>query len=234
MILLVITIILFAVASSYFLLNSLKNKENKILEEQNLISGIYPLYPNLSWNNKIEHSDTFYDGLKIIGFKIDSKNIISDDYYKLDVSFDKYYDDKLSSLGWTRETKYDADGAGSSSRVYKKGEKYIMLSYDSTAINQIPNEPLSCPCNMSFSIFYGEGNKKITKDAITECSLLENDLDIAQCYEKVAIENKDISICNKIKAVTYVCRFMSTRPDGSGGGSENCEISKETCYELVK
>jgi len=124
-------------------------------EKNNLVSDIYPLYSNLLWNNEIATTTNMF-GLQFSGFGIDTRYITDDKYNKLDPSFREYYDTKLTAKGWVQNKDYDADGAGSSVWGYTKGKDVIILSYHSTAINQKPNEPLSCPCNMTFYIFSGE------------------------------------------------------------------------------
>ena len=131
-------------------------------ETKNLSNDLYPLYQNLSWGSEVSSSQDTH-GLKLSGFKIVSKNILDGEYYKLDTSFEKYYDTKLTSLGWVRDSQFQADGAGSSNWSYTKGDERIIFYYNSTAINQKPNEPLSCPCNMVFEIFSGKENIDKTK-----------------------------------------------------------------------
>ncbi|MFA6585853.1 MAG: hypothetical protein WCS86_01705 [Candidatus Paceibacterota bacterium] len=139
------------------ILTSLKFVNFTQIPKQNLISDVYPLYPNLSWNTEVATATTLF-GLHLSGFKVDSKNISDSQYYKFGTSFGKYYEDKLLPLGWTSSNKYQADGAGSSTWAYTKNNEYIILSYKSTEINENPNEPFTCPCSMTFLIFSGKAN----------------------------------------------------------------------------
>lgn len=170
-----------AAGGAYYLeKNNLKKEiinleNNKFEETKNLSADLYPLYQNLSWGSEASSSlDTH--GLKLSGFKIVSKNILDGEYSKLDTSFSEYYDIKLTSLGWVRDNQFQADGAGSSSWSYTKGDERIVFSYDSTAINQKPNEPLSCPCNMVFEIFSGKESIDKTKtiDAKVDLAIFES------------------------------------------------------------
>ena len=117
----------------------------------NLVADLYPLYSGLSWNNEVATTTDVF-GLQLSGFRINSTVVVDGDF----PSFKNYYDTKLIANGWLQNKNYIADGAGGSIWGYSKGNDFIILSYDSTAINQIPNQPLSCPCNMIFSIFSGK------------------------------------------------------------------------------
>jgi len=125
--------------------------------EQNLNADIYPLYSNLSWGEEVATTSNEF-GLSLTGFQVNSENISDSTYYKFDKSFVKYYEDKLVGAGWTRSKDYEADGAGSSIWTYTKGKKIIILSYNSQEIKELPDQPFTCPCNMTFSIFTGEIN----------------------------------------------------------------------------
>ena len=124
-------------------------------KKHNLAADLYPLYSKLSWNKETATTTDIF-GLHLSGFEIDSQSINDAKYFQSNISFKKYYDNKLLTSGWALNKDYEADGAGSSVWAYTKGSEMIILSYNSEAINQKPNEPLSCPCNMTFSIFSGE------------------------------------------------------------------------------
>lgn len=160
---------------AYYLGKKSINKvgKNQLQKTKNLNTDLYPLYPNLSWGNEVP-SSLNTPGLDLSGFKIVSKNILDGEYYKLDISFEKYYDTKLTSLGWIRDDQFQADGGGSSSWLYKKGDEKIIFYYNSTAINQKPNEPLSCPCNMVFEIFSGKENIDKTIDIKADLAIFES------------------------------------------------------------
>ncbi|PJC49302.1 hypothetical protein CO033_02340 [Candidatus Nomurabacteria bacterium CG_4_9_14_0_2_um_filter_32_10] len=179
-----VIIVVLAVGGGAYYLGTKNNSTTQnpivdpILEVKNLVADVYPLYPNLSWNTEVAITTEIFD-LKLSGYKINSKNILDTQYYKLGMSFNKYYEDKLTVKGWVRDNKFDADGAGSSSWVYTKGKDFILLSYKSIAINQIPNEPLSCPCNMTFSIFSGQINdstQELDVSLMTEDQILKKQL----------------------------------------------------------
>lgn len=133
-----------------------KNIEKEEMKISNYLNkDLYPLYSNLSWEKEENYYDKHY---KISGYKIISKNISNEEYYKFEESFYNYYNKKLVSLGWFPDSKYQADGAGSSVLGYTKGDNIIILSHSSQSINPVDNQPFDCPCNMTFSIFSGNLN----------------------------------------------------------------------------
>ncbi|MEI6529020.1 MAG: MliC family protein [Candidatus Falkowbacteria bacterium] len=132
-------------------LNSQESGNNQIDSS----SPILPLYPNLTWNKEVATTTVAF-GMYLTGTRINSKQISDSAYYKSTSLFDKYYDNQLTANGWGKNKDYVADGPGTSIWAYTKGSKIIVLSYTSEELNPSTNRPFSCPCQMTFSIFYGE------------------------------------------------------------------------------
>jgi len=175
--------------------------ENPITKNQNLNVDVYPLYSNLSWNEEVALTDNYW-GSEFSGFKVTSKNITDKEYYSFNESFINYYDKKLTSLGWYRDPQYQADGAGSQVIGYTKGDEIIVLDYDSKEIKQIPNEPLSCPCNMTFSIFSGKKNINEVKDNKEKLMIYESKT-YGYTIGYSGIESKYINIDNDGKKIMF-------------------------------
>ncbi len=125
------------------------------VEDSALLADVSPLYPSLNWNEPFATS-TLAFGMYLTGYKIDSKSISDSEYNKVDISFPDYYDKILVAKGWEGSIDFMADGPGSSVRAYTKGNKMIVLSYTSSELNPKSDQPFSCPCNMTFSIFLGD------------------------------------------------------------------------------
>lgn len=118
-----------------------------------LIADIYPLYSGASWPSSVSMSmtlgSTTYNGYKIVSLpSATTTNIAS-----VANAFISYYDKKLVAAGWKQDTSLDADGAGSSSRVYKSGAGVLVLGYNTDFIGTKANAPVECPCKVSLSIF---------------------------------------------------------------------------------
>ncbi len=89
---------------------------------------IYPLYPELVWRDT-ETIITKIEDLTFQNFHITSqplKNV--KDIQPIAASFHKYYDDKLKVMGWG-EGESENKVSTNSQWTYKKGSKYIILSY---------------------------------------------------------------------------------------------------------
>ena len=121
-----------------------------------LVSDVYPMYGDISWEAEEKVVKELQDQ-KFSGYEKKSKKIEGvSNLAEVFGPFQQYYSDKLITSGWVQNINYSADGPGSSLWVYEKEGKYIIFSYHSTAVNKALNAPMSCPCDMEFSIFTGE------------------------------------------------------------------------------
>lgn len=64
---------------------------------------------------------------------------------------------ELKSMGYEENMNLSADGPGSSTWGYTKGNNMVIFSYKTTPSTNNPNEPLEfdCPCDVSVSVFTG-------------------------------------------------------------------------------
>ncbi len=116
----------------------------------NLLSAdVYPLYNNLTWG-----AETATTSLSLTGYSVTSQPISNiSDLSAASLPFEQYYKEKLRPLGWSVDNSLAAGGPGASIIAYKKGGQYIILSYQTTFHCSGANEPVSCPCDITFSIF---------------------------------------------------------------------------------
>jgi heat shock protein HslJ len=116
-----------------------------------LSADVYPAYPNLTWGK--ENLQTYKD---ISGVETVSSPITNiSDLSAVSAPFLKYYKDKLTPLGWTVDNSLAAGGPGSELVGYKKGSEYIILKFTTLFKGGGTNEPVQCPCDISFSVFSG-------------------------------------------------------------------------------
>lgn len=123
----------------------------KVVPVSVLNSDAYPLYEGLIWD--VEKEDMFGE---MRGVSIKSKplsNVV--DISSISLPFEKYYKNLLESKGWKEDINMSAGGAGSSITVYKKGDEYIVLKYESDFSVNNKDQPSQCPCALQFTIFSG-------------------------------------------------------------------------------
>lgn len=120
--------------------------------------GVYPLFDKLKWGMP-EGVEKSIDSKVVQGSVIKSKTLRNiTDIAKETEGFQNYYDKKLEAEGWSVENSLFADGPGSSEWGFKKGNRYIVLSYTSVPENDKPDEIFSCPCHVTFAVFSGTIN----------------------------------------------------------------------------
>lgn len=71
------------------------------------------------------------------------------------VPFEQYYQDKLVKAGWTQDIQEEASGPGSEISVYRKGDQFIVVSYQSTFKVKHADAPSECPCDITFTLASG-------------------------------------------------------------------------------
>lgn len=130
-----------------------------------LLDDVYPLFLDgtLSWASATEKITQIpVKNTTVKGYEIKAKGIINQNQDA--GKFFNYYDQKLKASGWVDENNFSADGIKGSQRGYKKGDNYIIMSYNITPGKIISgeNEPLQweCPCDVIYTIMSGGTIKK--------------------------------------------------------------------------
>jgi len=119
------------------------------ISAHHLSAGLYPLYPGLAWN-----AETATTTLALTGYRVSSQTVANiSDLSAISSPFEKYYREKLSALGWSEDNTLAAGGPGSAVIAYRKSGGLIILSYQTVFHGGGSNEPVSCPCDISFSLF---------------------------------------------------------------------------------
>jgi hypothetical protein len=114
-----------------------------------LDADVYPLFGDVTWGVARNKSFGQIAGSEVVSQPIMNTNNLSKEF----MPFDAYYSTKLKALGWTVDNSLAAGGPGASITAYKKGGKYIITSYTTNFKGGGPNEPVQCPCDITFSVF---------------------------------------------------------------------------------
>jgi hypothetical protein len=153
-IIIVFVLLLVVIAISFIFLNkNISIDTNNSSESISLNPDVYPLYGGLSWSNASSTDE--YSNL--VGYEVSAsaaKNISN--IAEVSSPFEKYYSEKLESLGWTVDNSLAAGGPGSDITAYKKGSEYIIIRFDTNFKGTKANEPVQCPCDVAFYVFSGE------------------------------------------------------------------------------
>jgi len=120
-------------------------------------SDIFPLFSNLKWDIALEKKVEPVTQTAISDYVIKANATINQNQDA--DKFVAYYNKKLKAAGWVDENNFAADGIKGSQRGYKKGNSYVVLSYNITPGKIISgeNEPLQweCPCSIVYTIASG-------------------------------------------------------------------------------
>jgi hypothetical protein len=165
-IIIIVFVLVFAgIAISFLFLNKsiIKNKNtsaaniNETSKTVSLNSDVYPLYSGVTWSQD-SYTDEYNN---LVGYEI-SANAVNNTYNIAEVStpFEKYYADKLTSLGWNVDNSRAAGGPGVEITAYKKGDEYIIVRFETNFKGIKIDEPVQCPCNVTFYIFSGKEKVK--------------------------------------------------------------------------
>jgi len=107
----------------------------------------------ISWQRaeteKFDFGETTYEGVKLttnsIFANLDPSSIF--------LPFEKYYEQKLTALGWERDNDFDAGGPMGGQTGYTKDGKLILTSFSISFENKPVDTPLECPCSLTLSVF---------------------------------------------------------------------------------
>lgn len=116
-----------------------------------LTADVYPLYSALTWGAAHTVTHETHTGVEVTSEPI--MNIT--DLSAPSLPFSMYYKDKLAAAGWVVDNSLAAGGPGSEQIAYTKLNELILLRYTTVFKGGAANEPVQCPCDMTFSIFSG-------------------------------------------------------------------------------
>ena len=147
------TFVLLALIVAVVIVGILGNKKRNAVSvpTQNMLTDVYPLFPGPVWGPEIPIT---LEELRGYGTtSIPSARLA--DIAAATAPFEAYYKTKLAALGWTEDISLDAGGPGSELSGYKKGNERIVVGYQSHFYGTQPDQPMTCPCDVSFSVFSG-------------------------------------------------------------------------------
>jgi len=131
-------------------------------QSEEVLHAAYPLYAQgIVWNDEVPLSvpprvATNPTDQTIIGNVVTSiPTATTTNVASVTEPFRDFYDKALIANGWSIAPKYQADGPGSSVWGYTKDQNILIFSYQSTFLDQKPDQPVRCPCTLQFSILGG-------------------------------------------------------------------------------
>jgi hypothetical protein len=145
-IIIIIILILIGILVGFYFLN--KTKPADIV----LNADVYPLYSSVTWNKVVPATEEDLAGFEV---STNAANDISN-IAEISTPFEKYYADKLESLGWSIDNSRAAGGPGADITAYKKGDEYIIIRFDTNFKGTQPNALVQCPCDVTFYVFSGK------------------------------------------------------------------------------
>ena len=123
-----------------------------------LSSDLYPLYSRADWNTSEAESfivgTTWYSGASIASAVV----VDTMDPGSVFTPFERYYDQKLKSLGWQVANDLAAGGHVGGQTGYRKGGVVILTRFQIVYHTVPENAPSECPCDVTLSLF-STGNK---------------------------------------------------------------------------
>jgi len=128
-----------------------------------VLHAAYPLYAQgITWQDEAPlsvppHIATNPTDQTIVGNVVSSlPTATTTNIASITEPFRDFYDKILVANGWSITPKYEAGGPGSAAWGYTKGNNVLIFNYQSTFLNQQPNQPEQCPCTIEFSILGGK------------------------------------------------------------------------------
>jgi hypothetical protein len=116
-----------------------------------LASDLTPLYGALSWGSVGAKQEEDLTGVEATSSPItDITNLT-----EVTQPFEQYYKEKLTKAGWSVDNSRAAGGPGSSFIAYEKGEQHIIIGYTTNFKGGAKDEPVQCPCDITFFVFSG-------------------------------------------------------------------------------
>lgn len=117
-----------------------------------LHADLYPLYAGATWDS-VEATSSPERGLVSIVRSVPFVDTM--DIAGVSMPFEKYYVDKLTAAGWTRDMAGEASGPGANISVYRKDGQFVAVSFQSVFKVRKPDAPVECPCDVTLSLMSG-------------------------------------------------------------------------------
>lgn len=118
-------------------------------ETPELEADVYPLYDGVEWGSvqKLE------GGLLRVASKpvLNTTNIAV-----VAMPFTDYYHQKLTAAGWEQDIMREASGPGANVSTYIKGDRFIVISFETDFKVKSDDPPSECPCDVTLSITSGK------------------------------------------------------------------------------
>lgn len=112
---------------------------------------VYPLYSGVTWGVPYAHVSSQGSGFAVDAAPVTDTNNIA----AISTPFTTYYHDKLTAAGWTQDMNEEAGGPGAEVSVYRKGDQFVVVSFNTTFKGTQPNQPVQCPCDVTLSLMSG-------------------------------------------------------------------------------
>ncbi|MDE1925117.1 MAG: hypothetical protein KGH79_02970 [Patescibacteria group bacterium] len=123
-----------------------------------LSADLYPLYGRVDWSaSEVESfiiGTTSYSGASITSAAVADTM----DPGSVFTPFERYYDQKLKSIGWRVANDLAAGGHVGGQTGYRKGGAVILTRFQIVYHTAPENAPSECPCDVMLSLF-STGNK---------------------------------------------------------------------------
>ncbi|MEK7601350.1 MAG: hypothetical protein AAB480_02360 [Patescibacteria group bacterium] len=116
-----------------------------------LNADLYPLYSGTAWGEPQAKTTSDGPAYEVVSTLFtDVTNIAA-----VSATFTKYYEDKLTAAGWTRDMMREAGGPGAEVSTYTKGDQFIVVSFHSVFKVKHPDAPSECPCDVQLTLLSG-------------------------------------------------------------------------------
>jgi len=144
--------------STYHPSGGLEESSSFTLSHPRLNQDVYPLYSGVSWSasrmETVTISTSTYSGASITSLPV--KDTM--DPGSVFTPFERYYDQKLTALGWETVNDLAAGGHVGGQTGYRKDGATILTRFQIVYHTVPENAPSECPCDVTLSLF-SIGNK---------------------------------------------------------------------------
>lgn len=124
-----------------------------VLSPAPLSQDLYPLYDRVDWKAPQKEFFTIgtatYAGTSLFSLPATG----SSDPASIFSPFEKYYADKLASLGWHVDNSMAAGGHVGGQTGYRKGDTLVLVRFNIRYHTVTETAPSTCPCDVTLSLF---------------------------------------------------------------------------------